>query len=209
MRFPTPQNTLAVLSITTIATLTIPQTLLATSNAKSQYGIWMDLPPDAITTMDFVDQDKDGVDDRKQAGPGMPPANNPHPTPHKTTPSEEYFSKPGKYQHFQILPPTTQDECAQMFEEAYGVTKKAVEKKDVFNAHMESYKLMAASNYLFSNPPSPYLQKACGKLAELCVLFHDETEIALQDNVFPSKLPSLLQEIEDLYRSIASESLPV
>jgi hypothetical protein len=166
----------------------------------------MNLPPDAITTMDFVDQDKDTIDDRKQAGPGMPTVEKT--PPHQPSPSEENFSKPGKYRHFEIAPPTDQNECTQMFEEAYGITKNAVEKKDFFLAHQESYKLMAASDYLYRNPPSPPLQKACGKLAELCFLFHEETEQAFQANASPNKLSSLLQEIEDLYRAIAEKKLP-
>jgi hypothetical protein len=38
----------------------------------SHYGIWIDLPPGAVTTADWVDTDGDGIDDRLQPGPGQP-----------------------------------------------------------------------------------------------------------------------------------------
>ena len=41
----------------------------------AEYGKWKDLPPGTTTTSDFKDSDGDGVDDRKQDGPGMPAYN--------------------------------------------------------------------------------------------------------------------------------------
>ena len=41
----------------------------------ADYGKWKDLPPGSATTMDFKDSDGDGVDDRKQDGPGQPAYN--------------------------------------------------------------------------------------------------------------------------------------
>ncbi len=38
----------------------------------SHYGQWINLPPDAVTTADWVDSDNDGIDDRRQPGPGQP-----------------------------------------------------------------------------------------------------------------------------------------
>jgi subtilisin-like proprotein convertase family protein len=40
--------------------------------ASSHYGIWIDLPPGSVTTADWVDTDGDGIDDRRQPGPGQP-----------------------------------------------------------------------------------------------------------------------------------------
>ena len=37
-----------------------------------EYGAGINLPPDIAMTADFVDSDRDGVDDRYQRGPGMP-----------------------------------------------------------------------------------------------------------------------------------------
>jgi len=39
---------------------------------SKQYGLWIDLPEDQMTTGDWVDIDGDGIDDRWQAGPGEP-----------------------------------------------------------------------------------------------------------------------------------------
>jgi subtilisin-like proprotein convertase family protein len=39
---------------------------------SSQYGLWISLPPGAITTADWVDSDQDGIDDRRQLVPGQP-----------------------------------------------------------------------------------------------------------------------------------------
>ena len=41
----------------------------------ADYGKWKDLPPGTMTTSDFKDSDGDGVDDRKQDGPGQPTYN--------------------------------------------------------------------------------------------------------------------------------------
>lgn len=205
MRFLALLNTLLLSSLPTIGLG--QKAPAATPLDGSQYGIWMNLPPDAITTMDFVDQDQDGIDDRKQAGPGIPTADK-TPSTQKMSPVEEHFSKTGKIRHFEVAPPTNHTQCAQMFEEAYEFTKKAVEKKDFAHAHQESYKLMAASNYLYTNPPTPSLSRACGKLAELCILLHEETEQAAQNNNFPGKLSTLLQEIEELYLAISEKKLP-
>lgn len=41
----------------------------------ADYGKWKDLPPGTMTTSDFKDSDGDGVDDRKQDGPGQPAYN--------------------------------------------------------------------------------------------------------------------------------------
>lgn len=38
--------------------------------AQSGYGSRIGLPPNAIVTMDFIDRDRDGTDDRYQTGPG-------------------------------------------------------------------------------------------------------------------------------------------
>jgi subtilisin family serine protease len=40
--------------------------------ASSQYGRWINLPPGSVTTADWVDTDGDGIDDRRQPGPGQP-----------------------------------------------------------------------------------------------------------------------------------------
>jgi subtilisin family serine protease len=50
----------------------LENTALKENQSTSHYGIWMNLPPGSVTTMDFVDYDTDGIDDRRQPGPGMP-----------------------------------------------------------------------------------------------------------------------------------------
>ena len=42
------------------------------SNSESNYGSRIDAPPGSLFTSDFIDSDKDGVDDRYQRGPGQP-----------------------------------------------------------------------------------------------------------------------------------------
>lgn len=50
----------------------LDKTALTANQSPSHYGTWMNLPPGSVTTMDFVDYDTDGIDDRRQPGPGMP-----------------------------------------------------------------------------------------------------------------------------------------
>lgn len=40
--------------------------------SASDYGTWINLPPDAVVISNWVDTDGDGIDDRKQPGPGLP-----------------------------------------------------------------------------------------------------------------------------------------
>lgn len=65
------------------------------SKPESQYGKWKDLPPGTMTTSDFKDSDGDGIDDRKQSGPGQPKfGSTPSPKPENTTPA--YKPQPSK-----------------------------------------------------------------------------------------------------------------
>jgi subtilisin-like proprotein convertase family protein len=48
-----------------------PPSNLAPVKNLTHYGIWMNLPPNAIVTMEWIDTDNDGIDDRRQSGPGQ------------------------------------------------------------------------------------------------------------------------------------------
>ena len=65
------------------------------SKPKSSYGEWKDLPPGAGVTADFRDSDGDGIDDRKQSGPGQPKFDNfaPQKPRENTTPAYKMPSK--------------------------------------------------------------------------------------------------------------------
>lgn len=54
--------------------------LFAPAAGGAGHGSRMGDAPDARRTTDFIDQDGDGIDDRYQAGPGMPRAPLPRPT---------------------------------------------------------------------------------------------------------------------------------
>ena len=51
--------------------------VLSIGEPSSNYGAWKDLPEGVSVTADWKDKDEDGIDDRRQDGPGMPSYNSP------------------------------------------------------------------------------------------------------------------------------------
>jgi hypothetical protein len=191
---------------------------------QDQYGAWLELPTDAITTMDYVDTDQDGVDDRKQAGPGMPnafsepsdlewlgepiPENQAKsdPTP---LPSDSHFSN-GKTRHITVPPPSTEKDAYRLLETTLNTLSILIREENSVKAHEESYQLIAASDALITLKPKPLLAPLYNQLSKQTLKFHETTETFLEN---PSKktrkeMESQLENITQLADSIQTESLP-
>jgi len=174
---------------------------------NQSYGIWIDLPPETIVSMDFVDTDADGIDDRRQAGPGMPDSTQ-HDvvarTPKGSRPSDAFFGE-GQPRHQEIPPVSSQEEAQKLLSNCIPLLQRAAESEDYKTLHLESYKAICASDYYVTSPPVPESMPLAAELSKVALQIHELSEEFLKQPATPEKkttLQTLLLSLQNLTKGL-------